>query len=180
MATTKEQVQVVFTADTKQYDKAVNTAEKATNQLTNSVDEFGNAAKQTTEGAIDSLTGTSGLGAAFTNTGKSIVNAAKGLSTFSKALIAAGVGAAIAGIALLVVYWDEIAISLGLATKNLEEFNEEAKGETEKEERNDRDRITSRTEVGISLDKCLEADLRLRVACPVSTRSISQSRLSPP
>ena len=84
----------ISTADTKQYTKAVGTAEKATNNLTGSVDDFGLAAKQTSEGAIDSLTGTSGLGAAFTSVAGRIKSSITQLSAFSKALIATGIGAA--------------------------------------------------------------------------------------
>jgi len=135
MATTRETVQVKFEADTKQYNKAVGTSKKATTALTDSVGDFGLAAKQTTEGAIDSLTGTSGLGAAFTAVGGRIKDAARSMSTFTKALIATGAGVAIAAIAFVASNWDSIAVSIGLATENLEKFNEESK--SDRDEAND-------------------------------------------
>jgi hypothetical protein len=127
MAKQREEILVRYLADTRQYIKSVDAASDATDTLGKAADGTGNELQdmeqtsqvlnvttkalgssldQTGQSAIDSATGFSGLGAATKSMGQSVANAAKGLSTFTKALIATGIGAAIAGIALLVVYWE--------------------------------------------------------------------------
>lgn len=119
-----EEIFVKYTSDTSNVEKNATKATAALEDMTGSVADLGDALKQTGEASIDTATGISGLGGVITGVADKAVKAAKGLSTFSKALLATGIGAAIAGIAALVVYWEDIAEFIGIADDNLRDFNE--------------------------------------------------------
>jgi len=138
------EVTVTFLSDTDGYIDGVKQAERATDSLSSSIkdtnseqqvlvdsngvlkssfDDLGGAVTQTSEGILDSTTGFSGLGAATTSIISRMKAATAAMTSFSKAMLATGVGLAIAGIALLITFWDDIQRFIGLASLNLDSFN---------------------------------------------------------
>jgi hypothetical protein len=144
MATIREKVLVEYLADTKPYQKGVSDATKDTQDLGEAAAQAGadldtmndsagesvidfnsltSVLKTSNEGVVDSATGVTGLGQALTKMATDAATATRGVTAFSSAMIATGVGAVITGIALLVTYWEDIAIFIGLANEEIEKFD---------------------------------------------------------
>ena len=156
----QEEVIIVLNAETGKYEAQIKGATRATDQLGDSIDDvegkanlgaeavgdLGVAAKQTGEAAVDSATGISGLGAAMSNIAGRVRTATMALSSFSKALIATGIGAAIAALVLIAAYWEEISEWIGISNNRLEKFQKEGEAAAKANEK---------------LIKALERDLEL-------------------
>lgn len=71
---------------------------------------------------------------AFKRLGLAIKSAAAATGTLGKALMASGIGLAVAAVAALAANWDKVKIALGLATEKQKEYNLLVKGFTEQQE----------------------------------------------